>query len=237
MFTGIIEHLGNVQAITELDTTESGGSGFSITINECASILDDCHIGDSICVNGACLTVTEFFLENGGSFKVGLAPETLERTDLGELEVGHKVNLERAMAAHTRFGGHFVQGHVDETATILSMTPDENSLRCVFQLPPPTPERPSLMPYLIPKGYVCLDGTSLTLTQVDDSERTFGVMLIAHTQSKIVLPLKMPGMKVNVEVDMVGKYVEKAVLAALGGSQGVENRVEQMVEKILETRK
>jgi len=117
------------------------------------------------------------------------------------------------------------------------MTPDENSLRCLFQLPPPTAERPSLLPYLIPKGYVCLDGTSLTLTQVNDADRTFGVMLIAHTQSKIVLPLKKPGMRVNVEVDMVGKYVEKAVLAALGGTGGVESRVEQMVEKALQQRK
>ncbi|KZO91877.1 Lumazine-binding protein [Calocera viscosa TUFC12733] len=236
MFTGIIEVLGTVQTINQVDTTESGGSGFSLTISDCAEILHDCHIGDSICVNGACLTVTEFTLEKGGSFKVGLAPETLERTDLGELEVGHKVNLERAMAAHTRFGGHFVQGHVDETATIVSMTPDENSLRCLFQLPPPTPERPSLLPYLIPKGYVCLDGTSLTLTQVNGEDRTFGVMLIAHTQSKIVLPMKKPGSKVNVEVDMVGKYVEKAVLAALGGTPGVESRVEQMVKKALQQR-
>ncbi|KAF8702925.1 Lumazine-binding protein, partial [Rhizoctonia solani] len=106
MFTGLVEHLGRVAAIVALDSTASGGNGFSMTIEDSAPILGDCHIGDSICVNGACLTVTEF---GETWFKVGLAPETLERTDLGERKVGDLVNLERAMAAHVRFGGHFVQ--------------------------------------------------------------------------------------------------------------------------------
>ncbi|KAG9077936.1 Riboflavin synthase alpha chain [Ceratobasidium sp. UAMH 11750] len=233
MFTGLVEHLGRITAITPLDASASGGGGFTLTISDSAPILTDCHIGDSICVNGACLTVTEF---GPDWFKVGLAPETLDRTDLGERQVGDRVNLERAMAAHVRFGGHFVQGHVDDTVTILTRVPDANSLRLTFQLPEPTPTRPSLLPYLIAKGYVTLDGASLTLTHVDDAKRTFGVMLIAHTREKITLADKPVGARVNVEVDMVGKYVERAVLGALGGEggepgEGILTLVERMVQK------
>ncbi|CCO32141.1 riboflavin synthase alpha chain [Rhizoctonia solani AG-1 IB] len=140
------------------------------------------------------------------------------------------------MAAHVRFGGHFVQGHVDDTVTVLSRVPDGNSLRLTFQLPPPTPDRPSLLPYLITKGYITLDGASLTLTDVDDEAQTFSIMLIAHTQEKITLAAKPVGAKVNVEVDMVGKYVERAVLAALGGSggqpaEGIAKIIERVVQK------
>ncbi|KZT42710.1 putative riboflavin synthase, alpha chain [Sistotremastrum suecicum HHB10207 ss-3] len=235
MFTGLIEHLGLVSAVVPYDDTESGGKGWSMTISDAAPILTDCHIGDSICVDGVCLTVTEFDSE---SFKVGIAPETLSRTALGSLVVGNHVNLERAMAAHVRFGGHFVQGHVDSTVTIISRTPDGNSLRILFQVPPATPDRPSLLPYLIPKGYVTLDGTSLTITSVSDKDSTFGVMLIAHTQAKITLPSKPIGALVNVEVDMVGKYVERSVLAGLGDldsgkSSSLESVVERVVRKVL----
>jgi len=203
MFTGLVEHLGTITAISPQDTTESGGGGWSITIGDAAPVLKDCHIGDSICVNGACLTVTEF---DSTSFKVGVAPETLDRTDLGDRKVGDQVNLERALAAHVRFGGHFVQGHIDDTVTIISRTEDGNSLRLLFQAHESTPTRPSLIPYLIPKGYIALDGASLTLTSVSDADRTFGVMLIAHTQSRITLAKKPVGSRVNVEVDMMGKY-------------------------------
>ncbi|EJD54515.1 Lumazine-binding protein [Auricularia subglabra TFB-10046 SS5] len=235
MFTGIVEHVGVVSSILELDTTESGGGGWSLTISESSPILGDCHIGDSISVNGCCLTVTEF---DKDSFKVGLAPETLSRTNLGDLKVGDRVDLERAVNGHVRFGGHFVQGHVDETATIVSREPDGNSLRLLFQLPEPTPERPSLFPYLIPKGFIAIDGASLTLTSVDDASRTFGVMLIAHTQSKIVLAAKLVGGRVNIEADMVGKYVEKAVFASLGGDggalgSGLSAMIERVVENVL----
>lgn len=138
-----------------------------------------------------------------------------------------------------RVGAERTQGHVDETATIASRTIDGNSLRLLFQLPEPTPERPSLLPYLIPKGFVAIDGASLTLTSVDDAQRTFGVMLVAHTQSKIVLAAKPLGARVNIEVDMVGKYVEKAVQASLGGVDagsglGISALIERAVENILE---
>ncbi|KAH9947126.1 hypothetical protein B0H21DRAFT_364488 [Amylocystis lapponica] len=230
MFTGLIEHLGTVSAIAH------DGGGCTLTIADSAPILTDCHVGDSIAVNGACLTATAFDAEeHGGWFTVWLANETLERTDLGERQVGDQVNLERAMGAHVRFGGHFVQAHVDTTATLVDRTPDGDSLRLLFQLPEPTPSRPSLLPYLIPKGYVAIDGTSLTITSVDDAQRAFGVMLIKHTQEKITLSKKRIGAKVNIEVDMVGKFVEKSVRAALagGGSDGVRAMIEKVVEEVL----
>jgi len=230
MFTGLIEHLGTVAAIG-LDS-----AGCTLTISDAGPILGDCHIGDSIAVNGACLTVTRFDAQqNGGWFEVWLANETLERTDLGERKVGDQLNLERAMGPHVRFGGHFVQGHVDDTATLISRTPDGDSLRLLFQLNDATITRESLLPYLIPKGYITIDGTSLTLTEVDDEKRTFGIMLIQHTQQKITLGRKVIGSKVNIEVDMVGKYVEKSVRATLsgrGGSTEWRGLIEQIVEDV-----
>ncbi|KAK0481766.1 hypothetical protein IW261DRAFT_1472348 [Armillaria novae-zelandiae] len=225
MFTGLIEHLGTVSDIV----VDAGGC--TLTVTDSAPILVDCNIGDSIAVNGACLTVTEFDKRaSGGYFKVWLANETLERTDLGERLVGDQLNLERAMAPHVRFGGHFVQGHVDTTATIVARSADGDSLRLSFELPEPSDSRPSLLPYLIPKGYVTIDGTSLTLTDVNDSKRSFSVMLIQHTQEKITLSKKMIGAKVNIEVDMVGKYVEKSVSAALAGEGG---HLRPLIEKIV----
>jgi riboflavin synthase len=128
----------------------------------------------------------------------------------GERVVGEQVNLERAMAAHVRFGGHFVQAHVDTTVTLVDKTPDGDSVRLTFELADET-----MLPYLVPKGYVALDGASLTLTFVDDEQRRFGIMLITHTQEKITLGRKEVGSRVNLEVDMLGKYVQKSVAAAL----------------------
>ncbi|KAL1722034.1 hypothetical protein EV715DRAFT_270494 [Schizophyllum commune] len=230
MFTGLIEHLGTVSSIDQDDT------GCTLVISDSAPILGDCHVGDSIAVNGACLTVTEFDAEKvGGWFKVWLANETLQRTDLGERVVGDQVNLERAMGAHVRFGGHFVQAHVDTTATLVERTSDGDSQRLTFELPEPTVTRPSLLPYLIPKGYVTIDGASLTITGVDDAKRRFSIMLIQHTQEKITLSKKPIGAKVNIEVDMVGKYVEKSVVAALGGggTEGFRSLIEKVVLDVL----
>ena len=127
------------------------------------------------------------------------------------------------------------QAHVDTTATLISRTPDGDSVRLLFQLPEPTPTRPSLLPYIIPKGYVAIDGASLTVTVVEDAQRTFGVMLIKHTQEKITLGKKPVSSKVNIEVDMVGKYVAKSVTAALsgGGGEDVRALVEKVVEDVL----
>ncbi|KAM0755396.1 Lumazine-binding protein [Meredithblackwellia eburnea MCA 4105] len=230
MFTGLIEHIGTITSITP--TTEF--EGYSFTISEAAAVLSDCNLGDSIAVNGCCLTVTGFDkVEKGGWFSVGLANETLSRTNLGELAVESKVNLERAMAGHGRFGGHFVQGHVDCTATILSVTPDGDSQRLLLSLPT------EFFTPLIPKGYIALDGTSLTLTSLQitpEGTATFGVMLIQHTQTRTVVGFKKAGEKVNVEVDVVGKGVESVVrnvLEGAGGGGKIEELIEGVVEKVL----
>ncbi|KAJ2786489.1 Riboflavin synthase alpha chain [Coemansia interrupta] len=233
MFTGIVECMGKVVEFAPLDTTESGGSGASLTISGAKEILGDCHLGDSIAINGTCLTVTEFSKD---SFKVGLAPETLNRTNLGQLQPGSMVNLERALAAGHRFGGHFVQGHVDTTAEIIEITPDENSIWYKLQV-----QDKKLMPYIIPKGFIALDGTSLTVCDVNDDESWFTIMMIAYTQTHVVMPTKKTGDLVNIEVDMLGKYVEKVTTSILQGT-GVDggsavtsqSYIEKIVERVLE---
>ena len=207
MFTGLVETMGRVSSVTKNSSTE-GGSGFSLVINEASVVLTDCKLGDSISVNGVCLTVTMF---NESEFKVGISPETLRKTNLGTLKVGDRVCLERAMRSDTRFGGHMVQGHVDCTCEIVDVRPDPpNSL--LITLKPPQ----EFISYIIKKGYVCLDGASLTVVDVDDS--VFSVMLIAYTRERIVLATKQVGEKVNLEVDGVGKYVENIVKSMLQNS-------------------
>ncbi|KAJ1966309.1 Riboflavin synthase alpha chain [Dipsacomyces acuminosporus] len=212
MFTGIVECMGKVIEFSSLDTTEAGGNGASLAISGAKEVLADCHLGDSIAINGTCLTVTEFTED---TFKVGVAPETLSRTNLGKLKHGDPVNLERALAAGHRFGGHFVQGHIDTTAEIISITPDANSVWYKFRV-----GDPKLMPYIIPKGFIAVDGTSLTVCDVSDSEAWFTIMLIAYSQSHVIMPTKSVGDLVNIEVDMLGKYVEKVTTAILQGPDG-----------------
>ena len=176
------------------------------------------------------MTVTTF---DADSFKVGVAPETLRRTNLGSLKQNSYVNLERAVSASTRMGGHFVQGHVDTVATILKTTPDGNAITFRLQ-----PRDKSVLRYVVEKGYVTLDGASLTVTQVNDVEGWWEVMLIAYTQEKVVMGAKKAGEEVNVEVDMVGKYVEKSVQGYFegvgGGEEGQAAILEKMVSRIVE---
>jgi riboflavin synthase len=215
-----------VSNLSDLDSSTSGGGGTSLTISDCGPILDGAVLGDSISINGTCLTVTEF---DKTTFKVGVARETLRRTNLGSLKQGSKVNLERAVSASTRMGGHFVQGHVDTTAKILSVSPDGNSL--VFRVQPRDKE---VLRYVVEKGYVTLDGASLTVTKVDDAEGWWEIMLIAYTRERIVTAAKQPGEEVNVEIDIVGKYVEKSVQGYFEATQGGNPAVlEKMVEKIV----
>ncbi|KAI4618031.1 uncharacterized protein J4E88_005606 [Alternaria novae-zelandiae] len=230
MFTGLVETIGTVAALEKLDQTASGGGGTSLTISGCEDILGDAHLGDSISVNGTCLTVTEF---TKSSFKIGCAPETLRRTNLGSLKEGSNVNLERAVSANTRMGGHFVQGHVDTIATIESVTPDGNALTFRFK-----PRDTSVLRYIVEKGYVTIDGASLTVTKVQDGpEGWWEVMLIAYTQEKVVTASKKPGEDVNVEVDQVGKYVEKSVAGYFEGSSNGEFAIlEKMVSKLVDER-
>lgn len=222
MFTGLVETIGTVTALTDLDPSVSGGNGTSLTISDCADILSDAQLGDSISVNGTCLTVTEF---DRSSFKVGVAPETLRRTNLGSLKEGSRVNLERAVSASTRLGGHIVQGHVDTVATIESVTPDGNAL--TFRL---KPRDPGVLRYIVEKGFITLDGASLTLTAVDDAQGWFEVMLIAYTQEKVVTGSKRAGDEVNVEIDVVGKLVEKSVV---GYFESVKEGAPAILEKIV----
>ncbi|OJD17735.1 riboflavin synthase, alpha subunit [Emergomyces pasteurianus Ep9510] len=234
MFTGLVEKIGTVTSLDAQDATASGGGGTSLTISNCEEILTDCHLGDSICVNGTCLTVTAF---DKSSFKVGVAPETLRRTNLGSLTKGSGVNLERSVTASTRMGGHFVQGHVDTTAKVLSVTPDGNALTFRLQ-----PRDKNVLRYIVEKGYVTLDGASLTVTKVVDGEEGwFEIMLIAYTQEKIVTAKKKSGEDVNVEIDIVGKYVEKSVQCYFEGQGGggdfaiLEKMVGRLVEEKLRT--
>jgi len=227
MFTGIVEILGTVSKLEKLDKTASGGGGTSLTIVGAEEILGDCHEGDSISVNGTCLTVTEF---DKSTFKVGVAPETLRRTNLGTLKEGSQVNLERAVSAHTRMGGHFVQGHVDTIATILSVTQDGNAKTFRFQ-----PRDRSVLRYIVEKGFITDDGASLTVTNVQDGpDGWWEVMLIAYTQERVVTATKQPGDAVNVEVDMVGKYVEKNVAAYFEDGAGESGIIEKMVARIVD---
>ncbi|KAF9870037.1 riboflavin synthase [Colletotrichum karsti] len=225
MFTGIVEEIGVVSELNPND--ETGGTSLTISLPAVSTLLSDCHLGDSIAINGVCLTVTQF--ETGDPaprFKVGVAPETLRITNLGSLEKDSRVNLERAVRADTRMGGHFVQGHVDTTAAILAVTPDGNALTFRF-----APRDVAVLRYIVYKGYVALDGTSLTVTKVNDEEGWWEVMLISYTQEKVVVAGKKPGETVNVEVDMMAKYAEKSLAGYLSGSGGVP--LEKMVERIV----
>ncbi|KXS19529.1 Lumazine-binding protein [Gonapodya prolifera JEL478] len=254
MFTGIVEHLGFVSRSDAIDTTETGGGGMSLTISDASSILGDCKLGDSISVNGVCLTVTEFDTART-QFKVNVMPETLRRSNLGGLVVGSKVNLERAMSGESRFGGHMVQGHVDTTCVIKSIVPDPpNSFIYTFHIPsshtllptsdaPDEEQLPDAFIYIVPKGYVTLDGTSLTVIGSDPVKREFSVMLIPYTKEHVTLGLYAPGAKVNLEVDVMGKYVERSLRGLLvgfgDGQEGVKRAglggvLETVIDRIVD---
>lgn len=194
MFTGIVEEIGTVLAATmnaERDNT--------LTIG-CKIAVEDVHMGDSIAVNGTCLTVTEFTADE---FKVGVSPETLRRTNLGRLRIGDPVNLERSVPAGGRMGGHYVQGHVDGVGNITEVMPDGESLRVTIE----PPHR--LMPYIVEKGYVAIDGVSLTVAERTATSLT--IALIAHTQGAVIMGHQKPGAEVNIEVDILAKYVEQLI--------------------------
>jgi riboflavin synthase len=191
MFTGIVEEIGRVAAL------EQRAGGWHLTVLGKA-VLDGTRLGDSVAINGVCLTVAEI---HGDRLTFGLAPETLERTNLGNLKPDEGVNLERSLAAGGRMGGHFVQGHVDGTGILAERRPDGDSMRLAVQA------APALLRYVVPKGYIAVDGTSLTVIDVLPDRFTF--MLVAYTQQHIVLPGRPLGAHVNLEVDILAKYAEK----------------------------
>ena len=187
MFTGLVEELGVISSISQTD----------IWI-ESSIVMDDLGVKDSISVNGACLTVVSI---EENLFKVNVVPETLRRTDLGDLSVGDKVNLERSAQLGGRLGGHIVQGHVDGTAQITAYVQEGSAWLIEFQI------SKNLSRYIVEKGFVCVDGASLTVVNCD--ENTFTIALIPYTRDNTVLGTKGVGNSVNIETDIIGKYIEK----------------------------
>ena len=194
MFTGIVEEIGRVQSVS------SGGLVIRVSRE-----LADLRVSDSISVNGACLTVTS---RDEDSFSVDVVPETLRRTNLGALRAGDPVDLERSLAVDGRFGGHVVQGHVDSTGAIESVAREGEALLLRFQAPP------SIMRYVVEKGFIAVDGVSLTV--VDCNDRSFSVTVIPFTRDNTILGSKAAGDAVNLEADIMAKYVERL----LPGPQG-----------------
>ena len=191
MFTGIIEEIGTVRRI------EHGAKGARLTI-QAKAVLEDTRIGDSIATNGVCLTVVSM---TGDSFSADVMAESLRRSSLGSLQGGSPVNLERAMAANGRFGGHIVSGHIDGTGTIASQKREDNAVWVKIKTPAP------LLRYIVEKGSIAIDGVSLTVAAVTDTD--FSVSIIPHTGAQTILLGKKPGDPVNLECDVIGKYVEK----------------------------
>jgi riboflavin synthase len=183
----------------------SGGGGEAPGLDlevETRDLLAGTQLGDSVAVDGTCLTVAAID-PAASTLTFGVAPETLRRTSLGRRAPGDGVNLERALTPSSRMGGHFVQGHVDGTGEIAAFRPDGDSLWVTVRAPP------EILRLLVPKGFVAVDGTSLTVVSVDDEGGWFDFMLVRYTQDNIVLPTKKVGDKVNLEADILGKYVEK----------------------------
>ena len=191
MFTGLIEEIGT------LKRSYKKGEAMMLTI-EASRVLEDAAIGDSISVNGVCLTVTEL---TGGAFTVDVMPQTFRHTSLKDIRPGEKVNLERAMQAGARFGGHIVQGHVDGTGVIVSRTAEANAV--VFAV---RPHDSALLRYIVRQGSITLDGISLTVVSADKGG--FTVSIIPHTLRETALQLKQAGSEINIECDVLGKYVD-----------------------------
>ena len=207
MFTGIIEEVGIVK------TVQHSGNNSFIRI-EAKKILEDIHLGDSIAVNGVCLTVTHF---DSTTFQADVMNETLNRSSLGKLTNGSPVDLERAMAANGRFGGHIVSGHIDGTGTITDIRNDGIAVWYTVSA------KPEIMHYIVEKGSVAIDGISLTVAKVTES--SFSVSIIPHTASQTVLGSKKVGDIVNLENDIIGKYIEKLIRPAEPSESGLSMKI------------
>ena len=206
MFTGIVEEIGTVRRVV------SGQSAGSLDV-QAKLVLEGTKVGDSIAVNGVCLTVTSL-REDG--FTADVMPETLRRSNLGALKSGDPVDLERAMAADGRFGGHMVSGHIDGVGTITSQRREGIATWITIAAPP------GIMRYIVEKGSIAIDGVSLTVAAVTSQD--FSVSLIPHTGSRTVLLQKKPGSQVNLENDIVGKYVER-LLSPVAPEPASESRI------------
>lgn len=194
MFTGIIEEIGKVKYIER----QSNSIRLTVAANK---IMSDIHIGDSICTDGICLTVTAF---DSNSFTVDVMPETMLKTNFKDLKINNAVNLERALPINGRLGGHIVSGHIDGTGTIIKKYNDEKSVRMGFST------SSEILNMIVKKGSIAIDGISLTVINVDAS--SFSVSIIEHTQSETTLTSKKIGDTVNIENDIIGKYVQRLIL-------------------------
>ena len=206
MFTGIIEEIGQIKHIAL-------GTKSSAMIIGADKVLDDVKIGDSISTNGVCLTVSRF---GSDYFEADVMAETMRRTNFRELKPGDKLNLERAMQLNGRFGGHIVSGHVDGTGVIVSMKKEENAVWVSIGT------NENILKYIVEKGSITIDGISLTVTYVDD--HIFKVSIIPHTGAQTTLLGKKIGDSVNLENDLIGKYVEKMLKSRMQ-SAGVRSSV------------
>jgi riboflavin synthase len=195
MFTGIVEELGTVAAV------EDQGDAIRLTV-KAGLVLEDAGLGDSISVNGCCLTVAE---RTEDTWTADVMQETLDRTSLRGVQPGDRVNLERAVTAATRLGGHIVQGHVDGVGHVVRRTPSEHWEVVEVAMPG------ELAKYLVDKGSITVDGVSLTVVEASDDR--FTISLIPETLSRTTLGLRQPGDRVNLEVDVIAKHVEKLVRA------------------------
>lgn len=202
MFTGLVEEVGTLKSV------KRGGGSCVLTV-ECSRVLEGSRVGDSIAVNGVCLTVTSM---GGTYFTADAMPETLDRSSLGKLPSGSPVNLERAMPADGRFGGHIVSGHIDGMGTVMSITPDENAVWYRIGA------EPKLLRYIVEKGSITVDGISLTVAATDGE--SFSVSIIPHTQKETALRSLRSGNAVNLETDIIGKYVEKLMQPEPESRQG-----------------
>lgn len=196
MCTGLIEEVGTIQNVRR------GARSCVLTIG-CKKVLEGSQIGDSIAVNGVCLTVTNM---GGSYYTADVMAETMNRSSLRQLSTGASVNLERAMPANGRFGGHIVSGHIDGTGTVQSIEPDDNAIWYTIAA------KPNLLRYIVEKGSITIDGISLTVAYVD--EHCFKVSIIPHTQQVTALHDRGVGDIVNLECDIIGKYVEKLLQPA-----------------------
>lgn len=196
MFTGIVEETGTVESVRK-------GAVSSFIRIRAEKVLENTKLGDSIAVNGVCLTVTDM---SDKCFQADVMNETLSRSSLGSLSAGSPVNLERAMAADGRFGGHIVSGHIDGTGTVTDVKKDGISVWYTVSAPP------EIMRYIVEKGSVAIDGISLTVAKITDT--SFSVSVIPHTAAQTILGSKKTGDIVNLENDLIGKYVEKLLKPA-----------------------
>jgi len=207
MFTGIIEEIGKVRGVVH------GSKSIKLSI-QCGKIMEGVKLGDSIAVDGICLTVVN---KKSDEFTADVMPETMRKTGLGNLKVGDGVNLERALRLCDRFGGHIVSGHIDGTGVVVDKTQEDNAIWITIET------NKDVLKYIVMKGSVALDGTSLTISYID--EKCFKVSLIPLTAGVTTLGSKQVGSNINIECDVLGKYVEKLIF----NNSSIENSKEDVL--------